>query len=125
MSLHQKAYLEKNLYHDRYPGQIYGGEMIRHREEITVSTHMLPANQQFRVIELWKYYWLRRVVFWAKVASAPELAQELALQLAVVSAVCIRWVEVHMFLHIPTMSGDFLLCHFPKEGIWGGGLEEA
>jgi hypothetical protein len=62
-----------------------------------------------------------RVVFRAEVASALESALELALN----SAVCIGWAEVHLFLFVSGTSVDTLLCHFGKEGIRASGIDEA
>jgi len=56
-------------------------------------------------------------VFWAEEASARESALE--------SAVCICWLEVHLFLCVPSVSVDFLQCHFGKEGIGACGFDAA
>jgi hypothetical protein len=58
------------------------------------------------------------VVFWAEVASALASALELALD----SAVCVGWAEVHLFLCVSSTSADSLQCHFGKEGIRLSGL---
>ena len=45
--------------------------------------------------------------------------------MAAESAVCIGWVEVHLYLCISSMSPDFLRFHFAKEGIRRIDLDEA
>jgi hypothetical protein len=58
-------------------------------------------------------------------ASAQELALELALEMAGVSAVYIGWAEVHLYLCLSSVFSDYLLCHFDKEGIHPCDFDEA
>jgi hypothetical protein len=44
---------------------------------------------------------------------------------ALESALCVGWVEVHVFLYVSSMSADSLWCHVVKEGSWPFGLDEA
>jgi hypothetical protein len=41
------------------------------------------------------------------------------------SAVCIGWPEVHLFLDVTIVSGDFLLCQFVQQGTWAFGFDAA
>jgi hypothetical protein len=50
---------------------------------------------------------LAQVAFWAEMASALELAVE--------SAVCVGWVEVHLFLCVSSVSQDFVPCDFARK----------
>jgi len=117
MFLHQAAYVDQNLRRADYPGQMYGGSKIQHREEMYVNMHVLRANWWFQDDEHRKYYRLRWVVFQAEVA--------LALQSALESADCIYWAEVHLFNYVSSVFVDFLQCHFGKEGIWACSFDEA
>jgi hypothetical protein len=46
-------------------------------------------------------------------------------RVVVLSAACIGWVEVHLFLCVCSMSHDSLQCHFAKEGNRPYGVDEA
>jgi len=50
-------------------------------------------------------------------ASAQYSLLEWAYELAVVSAVCISWAELHLFHFVWSMSPDFVRSHCSKEGI--------
>jgi hypothetical protein len=48
-----------------------------------------------------------QVAFRAEMASAQELALELALEMAGVSAVYIGWAEVHLYLCLSSVFSDY------------------
>jgi hypothetical protein len=56
---------------------------------------------------------LVRVACLAEVESALE------------SALCVKRVEVHLFLYMSSVSADSLRCHFGKEGSRTFGFDEA
>jgi hypothetical protein len=66
-----------------------------------------------------------QVAIQAELASAQELALELALKTHVESVVCLCWAEVHLYLCVSSVSPDILRCHFDKEGIHPFDFEEA
>jgi len=86
-----------------------------------VNLHIWPAHWQFGSVELPHCYRVAQVAFWAEVA----LVQKSALESAVESAVCVGWVEVHLFLSMSSVSVDCLPCHEGKEGIHPFDFDEA
>jgi len=87
MILHQSAYLDQNLYHAGYPGQMHQDGKIQHREDMNVNTSIWPANWQFGNLELQNYYRL------GGVACSPDLA----------SAVHVRQVEIDLLLWVSSV----------------------
>jgi len=78
-----------------------------------VNTHIRPANLKFGNVELRKCYLLGRVVFWVDGALALELA------------VCVRWMEVQLYLFVSSVSEESVRFDFGKEGIRPCHLDKA
>ena len=74
-----------------------------------MNTHIRVVHCQFRKVEHPECHRVAQVAFQAEVDSV------------VVSAVCVRLVEVHLFLCASSMYADCFLCHCGKEGshLWG------
>lgn len=76
--------------------------IIQPNEEKYVNTHVRPANQGLRKIDLRHCSRVARVAFRAEMASVLELA------------VCVSWVEMQLLLYVSSISVDSLWCHFAK-----------
>jgi len=109
-NLHQSACLDQNQYRDLCP---HHHQKFTHAEELYANTYIRPAYWRFQKVELCKCYRLGRVACRAEVESA------------LVSALCIGRVEVHLFLCVSIVSADTLQCHFGKEGSRIFGFDEA
>jgi len=109
-NLHQSAYLDQNRYRAWYPHHHLN---IPPREELYANMYIRQANCWFQQVELRKCYRLGRVACLAELESALE------------SALCVRRVEVLLFLSLSSVSADSLQCHLGKEGSWTFSVNEA
>jgi hypothetical protein len=78
-----------------------------------LNIHIWAALCQFVNIMLQNWYQWERVVFEGEPVSA------------LVAAVYLADMEVHMFVCVSSMSADSLSCHFGKEGIQPCGIDKA